>query len=193
MYIENICWVYDKQPDGSMTLKRIEFPELKKIKALNRTVPKDERRYFIEDYCRDGSVCECLNLEVTRERYKLWRRMYRSDTKAFHAESDAGVTLISLDTCINEAERGAAGDAVLSAADQEERLVPRMDLERFWDSLTDAGKDYLREMLAYYHENGGVWGSGAYIAERYGVFRRMVSHYHAELREIAAKELGYSV
>ena len=68
-----------------------------------------------------------------------------------------------------------------------------MDLERFWKSLNDTGKKYLCDMLAYYQETDGVWGSGVYISNLYGVSRRMVSHYHAELREIAERELGYSV
>ena len=194
MYIENTCWAYDKGADGSMLLKEISFSELQEIKARNRILPKDEQRYFIEDYCVNGSVCECLNLEVSYEQYKLWRRNYRSNVNAMNAEANAGVTLLSLDTCLDAEEHRQMGDSVIPPVkDQEERSILRMDLERFWKSLNDTGKEYLCDMLAYYQEKDGVWGSGVYISDLYGVSRRMVSRYHAELREIAERELGYSV
>ena len=194
MYIVNTCWVYDSQPDGSVTLKKVEFSELKEIKTRNRTAPKDKRRYFIEDYCVNGPVCECLNLEVSHEQYKLWRRMFRANAKAMNAESDAGVKLVSLDACLDTEESREIRDIVIPpVTDQEEMSILRMDLERFWESLNHEGKAYLCDMLAYYHENDGVWGSGVYISNLYGVSRRMVSEYHAELRKIAEKELGYFV
>ena len=191
MFIVNTCWVYDSALDGSTTLKKVAFSELKEIKARNRTVPREERRYFIEDFCVNGSVCECLNLEVSHEQYKLWRRNYRAHTRGLHAEAEAHVTLVSLDACLDAEERNEFGDIVIPpVTNQEEQCVLRMDLERFWISLNDAGKRYLCDMLAYYHENNGVWGSGVYLSKRYGVSRRMVSEYHAELRKIAERELG---
>ena len=89
MFIVNTCWVYVTDSDGVSTLKNVEFAELEKIKAENRAAPKGKRRYFIEDYCVNGSVCECLHLEVTREQYNLWQREYRANAGALNAESDA--------------------------------------------------------------------------------------------------------
>lgn len=194
MFIVNTCWVYVTDSDGVSTLKNVEFSELEKIKAENRAAPKDKRRYFIEDYCVNGSVCDCLHLEVTREQYNLWQREYRANAGALNAESDAGVTLVSLNACADGDSRREFQDAALPpVTNQEERCVLRMDLERLWNGLNDSGKSYLCDMLAYYQEKGGVWGSGVHISQKYGVTRRMVSEYHAELKKIAEKALGDSV
>lgn len=190
MYVKNICWVHKKQSDGTDALECVQFKELAEIKEQNMSAHTGERRYFTEDYCVDNGRSECISLEVTHAQYNQWHSCYRADTKGLDAEKDAGITLISLDQCMEEEYRREKAVAVIDPqTNQEDNSALRVALENFREELERRGEARLCDLMDYYRDKGTTWGSAAYISEKYHVSLRTVSADHAKLRKIAEKFL----
>lgn len=87
--------VYKETNSGKKELAIATREEWDSVLATNRTLPREQRRFFIESRIREGNTWDCMFIETSREEYNKWHSQEAMRSRNLRAAKDYQV--ISLD------------------------------------------------------------------------------------------------
>lgn len=101
----------EETTNGQKKLRIGTAQEFAKIAEQNRTLPIEERRYFIKEKSLDSDSPDYLFIEVDRDEYNQWNR----ENNARYKNTAAGqtYTMVSLEAVMNAVAHGKVDEAAL--------------------------------------------------------------------------------
>ena len=162
----NTTYLFKEETNNGQKKLRIGTgQEFDKIKLQNRSLPVEERRYFIKEKSLDAENPDILFIEVSREEYIQLNR----ENNARYKNSLAGQTysMVSLESVMNAVAHGKVDEAALYdyEAGYEECLADLL-LEELCEELRK-WKPWAEDMLRTYM-TGGTEVCAIQFAEKYG-------------------------
>lgn len=155
------CLVYKEANSEKKELVVATREEWDEIMKKNRTLPREQRRFFI----RDSIDNDCMFIETSRDEYNKWHSQEVMRARNRKAAKDYQV--LSLDYALSDVEEVAYGDTVADPFNLEEDLLNDMFMANLRAALAE-WKDWANELLDYYLA-GKRMESTRILSEKYGV------------------------
>lgn len=139
--------VFVDPSDPKAGLRVASLQEWDQILKKNKTLPREERRFFIADAFEDCGVIDCMYIETTRDEYNKWhsQKVY-SDRKRGYEEQYGK---ISLQAIIPETDELPYVGVVADALNLEESVLSE-DRFRALKSALAQWKPWAVEMMELY-------------------------------------------
>ena len=157
--------IFTNYEAGNQTLKMATIDEWNAVLQYNRTVPKEQRRYFIRDSFEDCGAIDCMFIEVTRAEYVKW---HREQSAQYRNRKRKAVYLhLSLDAPNQNGEADALKETLASEFDLENYVVNQERISALRSELNEWrywGTDMLDVFL-----QGQTSRSMNAIRDKYGV------------------------
>lgn len=174
----------EETTNGQKKLRIGTAQEFAKIAEQNRTLPIEERRYFIKEKSLDSDSPDYLFIEVDRDEYNQWNR----ENNARYKNTAAGqtYTMVSLETVMNAVAHGKVEEAALYDHDAGyEECLAEILLEELCEELRN-WKPWAMDMLQIYMKNGAEI-CAVKFANRYAVgestARRYVRQFEQKIKK----------
>lgn len=134
------------------------------ILAVNRTLPREQRRFFIESRIREGVTWDRMFIETSKAEYDKWHS--QEEMRHRNHKAAEGYKILSLDYGCSFDEAGLE-EIVASDIDLEEEIASDMFMADLRVALTE-WKDWANELLDYYLAGKRV-ESTRILSKKYGV------------------------
>jgi len=171
--------VKKQQEDGSMRLAVVSHQEWRVVVEKNKTLPAEQKRYFILDYILDGSDMDKMVAEVPADMYREWHREHMASKR--NRDLGKNYRHISLESIV-EVEDARSDfsnmDAVGDSPSETHRS--QKELEMLRNSLAE-WKPWAVDLLDFYLR-GHRKDCTDIIAQKYGVSPQMVRKYKKQLK-----------
>ena len=139
--------------------------EWNRILAANRSLPRAERRFFIQDCFEDCGMMDCLYIEASREDYDKW---HAENQRKYRQRADCGeVEIISLDVSVVTEDESSMLDVMPDGINWEEVILDGLRMREFRESLSK-WRPWANELLDYYLD-GEKTAATKLLAVKYGV------------------------
>ncbi|OUN99650.1 hypothetical protein B5F98_00260 [Pseudoflavonifractor sp. An44] len=165
--------VFDKETGNLRVAGRSEW---NRIMEENRRLPRDKRRFFIEDRIDAGKELDCMYIETTREDYDLWHAENQRNYRRRQAEKD--VKFVSLEYDAQGDEQGSLSGKLSDGIDWEMVAIEKMDMEALIRALKE-WRSWGVDILNYYLA-GQKRSCTRQISQRYGVSEQTVRTWKRE-------------
>ena len=173
----------EETTNGQKKLRIGTGQEFDSIKLKNRSLPVEERRYFIKEKSLDVDNPDILFIEVSREEYIMWNR----ENNARYKNNVAGqaYSMVALESVKDAVDNGKVDEAVFyDYEDGYEDCLAEILLEELCEELRN-WKPWAMDMLHIYMKNGAEI-CAAKFANRYGIgsstARRYVSQFEQKIK-----------
>lgn len=177
-----ITYLVFENEDGN--LRVADKREWNRIMEENRRLPREKRRFFIEDRIDLGGELDCMYIETTREDYNRWHAENQRDYRRRQAEKS--VKIVSLEYESQGDEQGSLCGKLSDGIDWEMVAIEHMDLEALTGALKE-WRTWAIDVLNYYLA-GQKRSCTKQISDRYGVSEQTVRTWK---REFEAFVVGY--
>ena len=153
----------------------------------NRTLPREQRRFFIRDCFIDGDVMDSLFVEATKEDYDEWHREYQKQYRKRVREG--GVVVFSVDM----PTRTSAGLPLIEILSDdlswEEKMIDDILLSDLRQKLA-IWRDWANELLDFYL-SGEQMHATKILAAKYGVSEQIIRRRKRELESFVKKYFNF--
>ncbi|MDO4650979.1 MAG: hypothetical protein Q4B26_20265, partial [Eubacteriales bacterium] len=137
--------VFDETTQGRLRVATKD--EWKLIMVQNRTLPREQRRFFIEDCIHEGGELDCIFIETSKEDYDKWHReAQKKYRKKQHLD---GISVVSIDLEESEDSGMALIGKLSDNLDWEMRMLSDIRMQELRRALSN-WKPWALEMLELY-------------------------------------------
>jgi len=144
--------------------------EWKRIMEENRNLPRELRRFFVQDCFEDCGWMDCLYIESSREEYDKW---HAENQRKYRQRTDCGeVEILSLDVSVVTEDESSMLDVMPDGVDWEDVILDGLRVREFRKSLAE-WKVWANELLDYYLD-GQQLAATKILAEKYGVSEQII-------------------
>jgi len=176
--------VKKKQEDGSMRLAVVSHQEWRAVVEKNKTLPAEQKRYFILDYIPDGSDMDKMVVEVPADMYREWHREHMASKR--NRDLGKNYRHISLESTMEVKDVRADltdMDIIVDKVSEEHRSQKILEMLR--NSLAE-WKPWAVDLLDFYLL-GRRKDCTDVMAQKYGVSSRMVRKYKKQFENFIKK------
>ena len=153
--------------------------EWNRIMQENRALPREQRRFFMQDCFEDCGDMDCMYIETTREEYDKWHSAYQVRYKK---RVDAGeITVLSLDISTQTSDDSSMIDTLEDGVNWEERMIDAIRMKELRTHLA-AWKTWANELLDYYLAGEKV-AATRILSKKYGVSEKTIRQRKRALEE----------
>lgn len=171
--------VYKETNSGKKELVVATREEWNSILATNRTLPREQRRFFIESRIREGNTWDCMFIEASREEYNTWHSQEAKRSRNLRDAKE--YRFLSLDYgCSFDDDVGFA-ETIVDGTNFEEEFASDMFMRDLRAALA-AWRDWANELLDYYLA-GKRMEATKIMSEKYGLSEKTVQRYKNHLDE----------
>ena len=144
--------------------------EWDQILAVNRSLPRAERRFFIKDCITDSEDMDCMYIETTKDEYDRWHSMHQVRYKK---RKNAGEIIVdSLDAYPRLDDDSAWVDMIADGVDWEDRMIDQIRVKELREELSH-WRDWANELLDYYL-SGTQREATTILSEKYSVSAKTI-------------------
>ena len=159
--------------------------EWKRILEDNRALPRQERRFFVQDSIVDFDGVDTVYIEASKEEYDRWhaenQRVYRKRERAGEVE------MLSFDISTQTTDDATLLDTMTDGINWEDAMIEEIRLKELREKLA-AWRDWANELLDYYLD-GMQMEATAILSEKYGVSQKTIRLRKRSLEEVLKKFL----
>lgn len=116
------------------------------ILAVNRTLPREKRRFFIESRIREGNSWDRMFIETSKKEYDKWHS--QEEMRRRNLKAAEGYKFLSLDYGCSFDDGVDFEETIASSSDLEEEIASDMFMADLRAALT-MWKDWANELLDY--------------------------------------------
>lgn len=157
--------VYKEANSGKKELVVATREVWNSILATNRTLPREQRRFFIENRIREGNTWDCMFIETSREEYNKWHSQEAMRSRNLRAARD--YQIISLDHGCSFDDDVEFAETLADSTNFEEEVASDMFMADLRAALS-AWRAWANELLDYYLA-GKRLESTRILSKKYGV------------------------
>lgn len=161
--------------------------EWNRIMAENRGLPREQRRFFIQDCIEDCGCMDCMYIETTREEYDKWHA--ENQRKYRHRMSCGEVEILSLDVSTQTQDNSCLVDVLEDGVNWEEVIIDGIRLRELRIRLA-AWRDWANELLDYYLA-GEQMSATKILAAKYGLSEQLIRRRKRDLETFVKKYFGF--
>ena len=144
--------------------------EWNRILQENRNLPRELRRFFVQDCFEDCGMMDCLYIEASREEYDKW---HAENQRKYRQRTDCGdVEIISLDVSVVTEDSSTMLDVMPDGVDWEDVILDGLRMRELRKRLA-VWKEWANELLDYYLDGEQV-AATRILAEKYGVSEQII-------------------
>ncbi len=145
--MKNAFLVLNDPSNKDSGLHVASIKEWNQILEINRTLPRDQRRFFIKDSFEDCGEIDCMYIETTREEYDKWHSQQVYAQKKRKLGEQYGKVSFQDTTSVGE---GLTYEEVIgNGVDLEEAVIKDTQLEALKQSLAE-WKPWALDVLTLY-------------------------------------------
>lgn len=159
--------------------------EWKKIMNDNRTLPKEQRRYFIKDCICDGGDPDYMYIETTKEEFDKWHSRHEYDSEKRNYKNQFAFVSLSEDR--SEDVKYTLEDVLDDGFNVEKEVISEIMLQELRKALAK-WREWGVEMLDYYLNNQKFSCSKELVA-KYGVSYKTVAKWKERFEEFVVNFL----
>lgn len=141
--------------------------EWNQILKMNKKLPRERRRFFIEDNICDLGKWDCMYIETSREKYDEWHREKMKSLRKHQNEPE--IMLISGDVVVGT-DGETVFDTIASSVNVEKEVEEKVLLQTLRNELS-AWHEWAGDFFDLYI-NGQRITSCSIICQKYGVTER---------------------
>lgn len=171
--------------NGDAYLVEVSGDTWKKIIARNKSLPKEERRYFITDRIRESDGVDRMFIEVSLKKYQEWNS--ENTVRIRKRKYESTCTTISLDDSLSDQEDLDHEDILADEYDLESEVADRVLLSELRKALKD-WQPWATDILDAYL-SGRKRECTSEIAEKYGVSEQVARKYKRQFENFLKKIL----
>ena len=179
--METIYLVYKDQKEKELVVATKD--EWNSILQTNRTLPREQRRFFIKDSIKEGTQWDCIYIEVSREEYNKWHS--QQEIKYRKLQAKMKYDFISMDYACSFDKSVSYGETIPNGTDFEEELASDMFMADLRDALAE-WKPWANELLDYYLA-GKRTQCSEILSKKYGLTLRAIQKRKIKLDEFNKK------
>ena len=171
--MRNTFLVFNDPTNPASGLRVAKLQEWDQILKRNKTLPREQRRFFITDAFEDCGEIDCMYIETTQEEYNKWhsQKVYSERKRQYEAE----YRKVSLQYPYPSNEGFFYEDVVPCDFDLEETVLEGAKIEALKNKLAH-WKTWGVEMLELYL-SGKKEQATFIISEEFGVSTRQVQRW----------------
>ena len=171
--MKNTFLVFNDKTNPTSGLHVATPQEWNQILKRNKTLPRDQRRFFIKDAFEDFGEIDCMYIETTREEYNKWHseKVYSERKRGYGTQYE----MISMHTELPEQNELTYEDIIADGFNLEETVLEGAKIEVLKNKLAQ-WKTWGAEMLELYLA-GKKEQATFIISEEYGVSTRQVQRW----------------
>jgi hypothetical protein len=157
------------------------------IMEQNRTLSREQRRFFIQDCFEDCGILDCMYIETTREKYNKWHAANQRRYRQRQSSGDAEILSldISTQTSADEAMIDIMGDGI----DWEKMMLSGICLKELRCKLA-AWRDWANELLDYYLA-GEQMVATRILSTKYGLSEQLIRRRKRELESFIKNNFDF--
>ena len=140
-----------------------------RIMEQNRSLPRDKRRFFVQDCIDDCGSLDCLYIETTKADYDKWHSAHQVRYKKRKDSED--IVILSGDTS-TQTENGTLLDTLSDDINWEEQMIDGIRMKELREALA-AWRSWAVEMLDLYMA-GMKTKASRILSEKYGVSQKTI-------------------
>lgn len=140
------------------------------ILETNRSLPREQRRFFIKDKITDGNDCDVMYIETSREEYNKWHSKQAMQYKKIKAKLN--YSFLSLDSGITADGGITLAETLPDELDLEGQIIDEIMLKELRVAL-NAWRDWANELFDYYLD-GMKKDATRILCEKYGLSERCI-------------------
>lgn len=159
--------------------------EWNSILAVNRTLPRERRRFFIESRIREGNSLDRMFIETSKEEYDKWHS--QEEMRRRNLKAAEGYKFLSLDYGCSFDDEVGFEETIANGSDLEEEIASDMFMADLRAALA-AWKDWANELLDYYLA-GKRMESTRILSKKYGVSATTIQKRKKQLDEFVKEYL----
>lgn len=159
--------------------------EWSEILKKNASLPREQRRLFIEDVIHDDGI-DRMYIESSREDYAKWHSEQTERSRQFQLKKE--LKFYSLDVTVNKAEGLTYADIVVDPSNMEEGVLDAMLIEQLRKALSEKWS-WGSEMLDCYLD-GRIKGLTRMMAQNGGVTPKTIASRKRQFEAFVKKFLS---
>lgn len=159
--------------NGKAYLVEVTGDEWKKIITANKTLPVEERRYFIAHCIEEPDGIDRMYIEVSKNEYQKWNSENTSAGKKRKYKNQ--YTLVSLDDYLLDQDNLFHGEVVTDDKKFEDEVMDSLSMYELKEKLA-AWQPWALDLLEAYL-SGRKKECTAEIADKYGVSKQTARSY----------------
>lgn len=157
------------------------------ILAENRTLPREQRRFFIQDCFEDNGAMDCMYIETSREEYDRWHAENQRRYRNRQFSEDAVV--LSLDTTTRANENEELKNILSDGIKWENEIISSMVLQELREKL-ETWRDWANELLDFYLA-GEKMAATRILSAKYGLSEQLIRRRKRELEEFIKNNYNF--
>ena len=172
--------------DGGAALCVVTAEEWLDAVKENRSLPPEQRRYFISDCIEEGDTFDRMIIEVPYSEYRRWNSRHTVSERSRRAKKE--FLHLSLDAAVPGSPTLALSDCLADSGSMETAVLDAVLIDELKIRLT-AWKPWAAELLAHYLA-GRKKSCTAVMAEKYGVSEQVIRKYKRQFEAFVKKFLA---
>ena len=172
--------------DGGAALCVVTAEEWLDAVKENRSLPPEQRRYFISDCIEEGDTIDRMIIEVPYSEYRRWNSRHTVSERSRRAKKE--FLHLSLDAAVPGSPTLALSDCLADSGSMETAVLDAVLIDELKIRLT-AWKPWAAELLAHYLA-GRKKSCTAVMAEKYGVSEQVIRKYKRQFEAFVKKFLA---
>lgn len=140
------------------------------IMERNRTLPREQRRFFIQDCIFEDGEKDCIFIETTKDAYDEWHRQTQRAYRQKQGQED--VTIVSIDMQSSDDSGASLAGKLSDNIDWECRMLSDMRMRELRCAL-EAWKPWAIEMLGFYLDGTQIKAAKV-LSVRHGVSQQTI-------------------
>lgn len=173
--------------DGMGQLRVATKEEWNGIMEQNRNLPREQRRFFIQDCFEDGGILDCMYIEASREDYNKWHAENQRRYRQRQSSGDADVLSLDISTQTSADERMI--DIMSDGIDWENMMLSEICLKELRCKLA-AWRDWANELMDYYLAGEQMAATGI-LSAKYGLSEQLIRRRKRELENFIKKYFDF--
>lgn len=171
--------LYKETSTGKKELVIATREEWNSILATNRTLPREQRRFFIESKIREGNSWDRMFIETSKYEYDKWHS--QEEMRRRNVKAEEGYKTLSLDYGCSFDDDVEFAETIVDSTNLEEEFASDMFMRDLRAALA-AWRDWANELLDYYLAGKRVEATKI-MSEKYGLSEKTVQRYKNRLDE----------
>ncbi len=137
--------------------------EWNEIMERNRTLPREQRRFFIQDCIEDCGILDCMYIETTKAEYDKWHSAHQVQYKK--RKDTEGIVTLSGDIS-TQTEDGTLLDTLSDDINWEDLMIDGIRMKELRQALS-TWEQWGVELLDMYL-NGQKVRASQFLSQKYG-------------------------
>lgn len=164
--------------DGMGQLRVATKEEWNGIMEQNRTLPREQRRFFIQDCFEDCGILDCMYIETTKTEYDKWHSAHQ--VQYMKRKDSEDIVILSGDTS-TQTEDGTLLDTLSDGIDWERLMIDDIQMQELRVALA-AWKNWAVELLDIYLA-GQKTKASRFLSEKYGIRKNSARYRRSEFEK----------